>query len=310
MKNKHKSIRLLFNRILIATVLAFFMPFLGSNSMKAFGQDGFSIGFSYGSSDVEFLAAYGTWMDEPPYGQVWVPSVASDWRPFAYGNWVWSSDGWLWSSYEPYGWLVYHYGHWDYRPNIGWFWLPGTTWSPAAVVWLNFGDYVCWAPSPPLGVHWPQPWEPEPTGFNVWIGVRIGDFDRENVGSFRIHQFPRRGVIAQERVFSGPPNVGLIRRHTNHRIFTHKFQRRRVNWPNRDYDRIILPRSQHRINQRWQRDIEGRIYMPKGTPPGQRQRMESKGTRREGKGQTEERGQQQRGQERKNGNGHQERRRR
>jgi hypothetical protein len=311
MKIERKTIRTLCNRIFMATILSLSVPLIGSNSTRAFGQDGFSIGFSNGGNDMEFLAAYGQWMDVAPYGQVWVPSVASDWRPFAYGNWIWTNDGWLWSSYEPYGWLVYHYGHWDYQPDIGWFWIPGTTWSPAAVVWLNFGDYICWAPSPPMGIHWPQPWEPEPTAFNVWIGVRIGDFDRENVGGFRLPEFPRRGVITREHVFSGPPNVSTIRRYSNHPIVARRFQRRLVHWPDHHFDRIILPRSQHAINQRWQHDIEGRVYMHKGAAPEQRQRVENRSGQRESKGQQSgQYGRQQRGQKHGTANGHQERGRR
>jgi hypothetical protein len=309
MKNEHKPIRSIFDRIFLATIMALLMPFIGIGSNEAFAKIGFSLGVTYGNSDVEFLSAYGSWMEVTPYGQVWVPSVASDWRPFAYGDWMWTSNGWLWSSYEPYGWLVYHYGHWDYRPDIGWFWISGTTWTPAAVVWLNIGDYVCWAPAPPGGVSWPRPWESEPSGFNAWIGVRIGDFDREDVGSFRIHEFPGREAITRERIFSGPPNISSVRKFSDHRIATHNIQRRSVNWQQHRFDRIIPPRSQQRVIQRWRHDMEGKVYMPRGVPQERRAQVERRGAQQSGRGQAREHSQSQR-QEHNNGGGHAERGRR
>jgi hypothetical protein len=55
------------------------------------------------TDDATYLAQYGTWTDVEPFGSVWQPSVSPDWRPFAYGHWVWSDAGWAWVSYEPYG---------------------------------------------------------------------------------------------------------------------------------------------------------------------------------------------------------------
>ena len=78
--------------------------------------------------EITFLSRYGDWVNVPDYGQVWQPGVSADWRPFTYGHWVWDEDNndWAWVSYEPYGWLVFHYGNWDYEPGYGWFWIPGS----------------------------------------------------------------------------------------------------------------------------------------------------------------------------------------
>ena len=32
--------------------------------------------------DVEYLSAYGGWVDYPPYGVVWLPDVVPGWEPF------------------------------------------------------------------------------------------------------------------------------------------------------------------------------------------------------------------------------------
>ena len=95
------------------------------------------------------LAPYGEWVHSPRYGQVWRPNVAAGWRPYYYGRWEWTNEGWLWVSDEPYGWAVYHYARWAHDPYYGWVWVPGYQWAPAWVSWRYSGDVVGWAPLGP-----------------------------------------------------------------------------------------------------------------------------------------------------------------
>jgi hypothetical protein len=139
--------------------------------------------------DVSYLARYGTWIDVEPFGTVWQPSVSPDWRPFAYGHWMWTDAGWAWVSYEPYGWLVYHYGNWDFAPDIGWFWIEGSDWSPAQVEWLNYDGYCSWAPLPPAGVEWREPWLEG--GSRFWVVVRDRDFNRDDIGHHGVGNPPQ-----------------------------------------------------------------------------------------------------------------------
>src|SRR2546423_270695 len=86
------------------------------------------------------LAPSGDWVVVSGYGRVWRPHVAVGWRPYSYGNWVWTDEGWLWVSdpSEPWGWGPYHYGRWAYGASYGWIWVPGYQWAPAWVSW-RFG---------------------------------------------------------------------------------------------------------------------------------------------------------------------------
>jgi uncharacterized membrane protein YgcG len=95
------------------------------------------------------LQAYGEWTSVAPYGTVWRPHVAAGWRPYYYGRWEWTNEGWLWVSDEPFGWATYHYGRWAYDPYAGWIWVPGYQWAPAWVTWRVSGDVVGWAPLAP-----------------------------------------------------------------------------------------------------------------------------------------------------------------
>ncbi len=94
-----------------------------------------------------YLAPYGYWVYLSPYGHVWIPRhVPFGWRPYTRGRWVWTDLGWLWVSNFDWGWLVFHYGRWSWHNRLGWFWVPGTVWAPAWVIW-TWGDlYVGWAP--------------------------------------------------------------------------------------------------------------------------------------------------------------------
>jgi len=95
------------------------------------------------------LSPYGDWVTVGSYGTVWRPHVATGWRPYYYGRWEWTTEGWLWVSDEPFGWATYHYGRWAYDRGYGWVWVPGTQWAPAWVSWRYSGDVVGWAPLAP-----------------------------------------------------------------------------------------------------------------------------------------------------------------
>jgi hypothetical protein len=95
------------------------------------------------------LAPYGAWVVVGAYGRVWRPHVAVGWRPYYYGRWEWTNEGWLWVSDEPFGWAAYHYGRWVIDSRYGWVWVPGYEWAPAWVSWRYSGDVVGWAPLAP-----------------------------------------------------------------------------------------------------------------------------------------------------------------
>ncbi len=99
------------------------------------------------------LSPYGSWIDVGDYGYCFQPAVAADnpdWRPYADGYWAYTDAGWTWVSYEDFGWATYHYGRWADLADYGWVWVPGYEWAPAWVSWRTGGDYVGWAPLPPV----------------------------------------------------------------------------------------------------------------------------------------------------------------
>lgn len=104
-------------------------------------------------SDQEFydeLQQYGTWVQDDQYGDVWVPDVDGDFRPYATnGYWVQTDYGTTWVSDYPWGWATFHYGRWRYDDYYGWEWIPGHEWAPAWVSWRQGGGYYGWAPMGP-----------------------------------------------------------------------------------------------------------------------------------------------------------------
>src|SRR5262249_13735267 len=120
----------------------------------------------------EELAPYGAWRNDPTYGSVWQPAVDPGWRPYADGQWVWTSYGWTWGSSGPWAW-TFHYGRWTFLPGYGWVWVPGTVWGPAWVDWYVSDGYVGWAPLPPFGTH--------VTVVNQFVFVHSDDFCSHDV---------------------------------------------------------------------------------------------------------------------------------
>jgi len=116
------------------------------------------------------LAPYGTWIDDPSYGRVWVPDarvVGSDFTPYASsGHWALDqNEAWVWVSDYPFGDVVFHYGRWVWTSSAGWAWIPGLQYAPAWVAWRTpvdgYAD-VGWAPYPPSWVWF--------GGISVWYG--------------------------------------------------------------------------------------------------------------------------------------------
>lgn len=132
-------------RILLAlTMVSFFLQL----APRVEADTEISLNFFYDN-----LSPHGSWIDVAGYGYCFQPSVAvdnADWRPYADGYWAYTDVGWTWVSYEDFGWATYHYGRWTDLADYGWVWVPGYEWGPAWVSWRTGGDYVGWAPLPPV----------------------------------------------------------------------------------------------------------------------------------------------------------------
>jgi hypothetical protein len=102
------------------------------------------------------LDPYGSWVDDPTYGTVWVPSpgaVGPDFTPYeTAGHWAYDDSNYVWVSDYSWGWAPFHYGRWVYSRPVGWGWIPGRTYAGAWVSWRSGWDdwaYVGWAPLSP-----------------------------------------------------------------------------------------------------------------------------------------------------------------
>jgi len=141
----YKNTMKTFKKIFGIGLMAFFITITAPH--KSMAQEGGYV------SDQEFydnLQQYGTWVDDPNYGNVWVPDVDGDFRPYATeGHWVQTEYGSTWVSDYPWGWATFHYGRWHYDNYYGWEWVPGHEWAPAWVSWRHGGGYYGWAPLGP-----------------------------------------------------------------------------------------------------------------------------------------------------------------
>lgn len=124
-----------------------FTRFVGDR--RSLGGSGSGIRYVSAEYDYDYAASgidrYGQWiLVNGSY--CWRPTVASEWRPYTDGYWRWSPAGLTWVSYEPWGWLPYHYGSWDWSLSLGWYWSPGSYYSPAWVYWNYTPSWVGWCP--------------------------------------------------------------------------------------------------------------------------------------------------------------------
>ena len=134
----------IFKGLLSVTLLSFLV--IASAGTKAQAQD-VSVSFQ---TFYDELSPYGQWINDPQYGNVWVPNERGDFRPYgSRGYWAMTEYGNTWVSEDPWGWACYHYGRWTYNPYYGWIWVPGYEWAPAWVSWRYGGGHCGWAPLAP-----------------------------------------------------------------------------------------------------------------------------------------------------------------
>ena len=189
--------------------------------------------------DIPDLNMYGDWVVVAHYGRVWRPSVVEGWRPFYHGHWAYADEGWTWISYEPFGWITYHYGNWYPSPEFGWVWIPGHgTWSPARVQWVQYGDYVGWAPLAPAGVRWGRPWER--SQFDVWAVVHTNDIDRDYIGRRRIARADIRFDAEHEKVFDQSPEPRMIEGRVQHKIEKVRINRETVVIGKGEFHKVVV----------------------------------------------------------------------
>lgn len=180
------------------------------------------------------LNPYGEWIEIDYDVVVWKPyKVSRSWRPYTLGSWHWTSDGWYWDSYEPFGWATYHYGRWHFDNYYGWIWFPDYDWAPAWVEWRYSNDYIGWAPlspyaryKPGFGISFSINWR---TPYQHWHFVRANHFHYRNINvhivninfnkniyrgtKYRTEYSDRNG-----RIINNGPDRSFVERRTGTRI--------------------------------------------------------------------------------------------
>jgi hypothetical protein len=211
--------------------------------------------------NLDELNTYGEWVQVDNYGRAWRPYAVADWAPFDNGHWAYAGGAWTWISYEPFGWMVYHYGNWYNDPSYGWVWIPSNdAWSPARVSWVDYDNYVGWAPLPPTGVSYGSPWEANDGRY--WHVVNHKDFTEDNIRSYRISA-PARSNAAKAVAITKPPEKRIIDtrvgRVTPEVVVTHET----VKLPQRDVKKMTLPPGEaSRVEQNASR-VKKEVLVPR-----------------------------------------------
>ncbi len=157
-------------------------------------------------NDVDFnffyssLSPYGEWIEINNDVYAWRPvGIRHHWRPYSDGRWEWTSYGWYWDSYEPFGWATFHYGRWYYDDYYGWMWLPDNEWGPAWVDWRYDDDYIGWSPLPPyayfgidFGIHFSINWF---APVHYWNFVRYNHFCGYDVHNYFVDDKYRNDIF-------------------------------------------------------------------------------------------------------------------
>ena len=211
-------------------LIAIFILSIGAIEMKAKPPSvNASFGFFYSS-----LRSYGEWIEVDIDVYAWKPNhIARDWRPYADGRWSWTSHGWYWDSYEPFGWATYHYGRWYLDDYYGWIWIPDYEWGPAWVEWRYDDDYIGWAPLPPyaqfrinIGIHFSISWRSHYTYWNFvpyrrFCDHRMNFYIIDNLRSYAIFErtkYRTNYFMDRNRIVNGGIDRAFVERKAGYRI--------------------------------------------------------------------------------------------
>ncbi len=216
------------------------------------------------------LKPYGEWITLGHNLNVWRPTyVHIDWKPYTIGRWKWTSIGWYWVSYEPYGEIVYHYGRWEYHPRYGWIWFPDDEWAPAWVEWRYDDDYIGWAPIPytshfrlDIDIHISFKWITIP---DYWCFVSYNHFYSRNIKDYIIHERHIRNIFDKPHFkkshFDPPPKYYIEKRMRSSDSYKEK-ERRYIGNDKRDYKNHIRrneEEGERNYNENTRRDREKNI---------------------------------------------------
>lgn len=182
----------------------------------------------------ESLAPFGEWIEIDYDLIVWKPhNTGRYWAPYKKGQWLWTSDGWYWDSYEPFGWATYHYGRWHFDDYYGWIWFPGKRWAPAWVEWRYSDEYVGWAPLGPyakfkigFGIRFTTKYSHH---YNHWHFISIKRFHGYDVNHYVVHHSRNRRLLETTkyrtnyykrsgRIINGGVNRSFVERRSGIRI--------------------------------------------------------------------------------------------
>lgn len=109
--------------------------------------------------------------------RVFVPvAYVPGWSPYRHGYWYWTAFGWTWYSFDPWGAITDHCGHWRHHRWYGWVWVPDPVcvWRPAVVTFFYGPLWIGWYPYDP-GWSWGY-WYGYEHGFDdgYWLGYAVG----------------------------------------------------------------------------------------------------------------------------------------
>jgi hypothetical protein len=99
-----------------------------------------------------YSTTYGEWIWDEYLGYVWRPNANDhrypwgSWSPYYAGQWATRDGRMFWVPQEPWGWVPFHLGVWQWDKKRGWLWIPGSAFAPAWVTWSFYAGSACWRP--------------------------------------------------------------------------------------------------------------------------------------------------------------------
>lgn len=156
------------------------------------------------------LSPYGTWIDNPDYGYVWLPDMGPGFEPYSSnGTWMYADVGWTWVSNYSWGWAPFHYGRWFIDQVYGPMWVPDTEWGPGWVSWRQSADHYGWAslaPGDQINTVYSSDFG---IAGDQWTFVKCSDLGKTYLDNYYISRFSNQDIIRKTTVIQNSQTDGI-----------------------------------------------------------------------------------------------------
>jgi hypothetical protein len=130
-------------------------------------------------------------------------------------------------------------------------------------MWITYDDYVGWAPLPPYGITYKNPWEE--SEHHHWRVVKLRDFTRDNIRNYGVLNPPARinELSTRRQNDRIPPSKSLVERSIGRNLPEAKAEHETIKLPPRQIQKMNLPQEENKRVEKNSQRVRNEVLVPR-----------------------------------------------